>query len=541
MKFIKTVRLDGQEVELQSEHLMLELNNSGRGFITVRTNEVCSGKSVEFELGEYEHYFAWFSGYVEEEQPAERGYKRLFIRETSGKFEKPLPCALRHVTLRDVCDFIQGKVGIEIITPEQSYSSTPIPLCTHAGSGYQLLNNLGRMFQIPDYIWTQSADNSVFVGSWNDCKLSQENIEVGNLESISQMSNKMTIPINAGVRPACIVNGQRVVRVTLQGTKYEIEWETDSRKSPERAKIEKEFPELAGGYHLSKYGRIVAISDPSNAGDISDPFRPKYAVDIQLLDENGNDDKETPIFPAVPLPVTSTASQGGDFAFPEIGTIVEIGFMYGRSDMPVIRNFFPTGKTIPNVGIGEMLRQQRPEVFERIDAVGNRLIETDQTISEKSYHRQIQADSENRTLGSSTASIEKDKSQSIGGNYKIQALGNIESVTAENYTVGVGGDFQQRIAGVASLISKTKAEINAPETNIKSPVVGISGTNINIGNENANILKILEDTITILADLAKEAAIHTHSGVGAPQQIAIFEGLSAKANQQKGLLTPMIA
>lgn len=94
---------------------------------------------------------------------------------------------------------------------------------------------------------------------------------------------------------------------------------------------------------------------------------------------------------------------------------------------------------------------------------------------------------------------------------------------------------------MASLISQTKAEISAPETNIQSPVVGISATSINIGNGNANILKILEDTITILADLAEHTSTHTHPSVGQSQQSSMFAGLSAKARQQKGLLTPMIA
>lgn len=555
MRILKNVLIDGEAVELQSENLLLELSNVGRGFITVRTENDCTGKSVLFELGEFDHYFKWFSGFVEEEQPAERGYKRLFIRENVAKLEKPLSVSLRHCTLRDICDFVQSKTGLQIETPQASYVTTPIPLCTHAGNGLQLLNNLGRMFQIPEYFWQQNADNVIFVGGWNESQYKDENVEIAERESLSQGSNFLTIPINAGIKPACSVNGKRITKVRLQGQKYELEWQNEGNsKSPERLKMEQEYPEFAGGYHLSKYGKIIAIADPSNAGDIVDPFRPKYAVDVQLLDENGNEDSETPVFPAVPLPVPATASQGGEFAFPEIGTVVEIGFMYGRSDMPIIRNFFPFGKTIPSVGIGELLKQQRPEVFERIDAAGNRLIETDQTISEKSFVREIETDSEKRTIGQSEISVESNKSQSIGGNYQLQALGNIESTTAADYIVGVGGNLQQRIAGVASLLSQTKAEIQAPITeinsptinatgqaiNLNAPAVAISGSAINIGNGNANVLKILEELLQIVADLATQSANHTHSGTGTPQQEASFNGLSAKARAEKGKLSPMI-
>ncbi|MFY1028384.1 hypothetical protein ACE4RU_11930, partial [Actinobacillus seminis] len=180
--------------------------------------------------------------------------------------------------------------------------------------------------------------------------------------------------------------------------------------------IEKHFPELAGGYHLPKYAKVVGVADPSSGGDISDPFRPKYAVELQLLDEDGNDDKSIPVYPAVPLPVTSTGSQSGDFAFPEVGTIVEVGFAYGRSDKPFVRTLLAQGKTVPAVAIGEQLKQQRPEVFERTDAAGNKTRETDQNITDRSFSRNIETDEEIKTIGTSNVNIDADSTEAIGGN-----------------------------------------------------------------------------------------------------------------------------
>lgn len=534
MRIIKTVRLNGKEVPLQSENLMLEINNSGRGFVTVKTEEETKGKNIVIELGEYDHYFKWFNGYVEEEQAAEKGYKRLFIRENVGRFEKPLSCSLRHITLKNVCEWIESKTGVEFIVPDKPYATTPIPLCTHAGSGYQLLNTLGRLFKIPDYMWQQSPDNSVFVGSWTDSKWNDENVEIGDLEALSQGSKSMIIPVNAAIRPGCLVNGNRITKVVLNGDRYELEWESlesgrPEFKSPERRKMEQEFPELAGGYHLSKFAKIVAVADPSSGGEISDPFRPKYAVDVQLLDEYGNDDTGTPVFPAVPLPVTGTSSQGGDFAFPEIGTVVEIGFINGRSDQPVIRNFYPTGKTIPAVGIGEMLRQQRPEVFERTDAAGNIHKETDQTISEKSYNRQIETDSETKTLGKKSESVLSDSETTVGGNSKKSVLGNIETATAADYNLGVGGNLTLRTMELLSLLSKTKAEIKAPQ--------------VHLGSENINTLRILETLLQIVADLASDVEQHTHPGVGPPAATwkEKFKQAGRNAQAEKEKLSPIVA
>ncbi|KMK50802.1 phage protein, partial [[Actinobacillus] muris] len=279
-------------------------------------------------------------------------------------------------------------------------------------------------------------------------------------------------------------------------------------------------------YHLARYAKIVSITDPSQSGDIADPFRPKYAVDVQLLDENNQDDKSVPVFPAVPLPVTSTASQGGDFAFPEIGTIVEIGFINGRSDKPVIRNFYPQGKTLPQVGIGEILRQQRPEVFERVDASGNMHKETDQTIREKSFNREITTDTEIKTVGQSTKHIDADSSTTVGGNKRTQVLGNIDEITASNKITGVGGDLQERVKGVISLLSQTKAEMLAPKSHV--------------GTEGQNIFRILETTVQILADLANEVANHTHRGGSPPDQKSAFQRYKSQASSEKSKLTPII-
>ncbi|MGC6345411.1 hypothetical protein ACMXY9_11675, partial [Pasteurella multocida] len=153
---------------------------------------------------------------------------------------------------------------------------------------------------------------------------------------------------------------------------------------------------------------------------------------------------------AVPLPVTSTGSQGGDFAFPEVGTVVEVGFAYGRSDKPFVRTMLAQDKTIPNVEPGEQLKQQRPEVYERTDAAGNKTRETDQTIKDKSFTRVIECDQETKTIGTSEKTIDADADEMIGGNKSVSVVGNYEETIATNKSVGVGGTLQERIAGAAS-------------------------------------------------------------------------------------------
>ena len=116
------------------------------------------------------------------------------------------------------------------------------------------------------------------------------------------------------LRPCAIVNGKRVERVRLKGDEMTLTTTTPGKpvKWPERRKMEGEFPELADKMHLPKFGRVEAISDSAAAGQLNDPFRPSDAVDVQLLGEDGQPDKATPLYRAVPLNVveqlTATAS-----------------------------------------------------------------------------------------------------------------------------------------------------------------------------------------------------------------------------------------
>lgn len=105
---------------------------------------------------------------------------------------------------------------------------------------------------------------------------------------------------------------------------------------------------------------------------------------MQLLDENGNDKNDTPVYPAVPLPVPMAGSEAGCFAYPPAGTIVEISNIEGRPDKPVIRQILPAGHNLPDVKPGEQLQQQRAEVFQRVTTDGSWHRETDQQIREHS-------------------------------------------------------------------------------------------------------------------------------------------------------------
>lgn len=149
------------------------------------------------------------------------------------------------------------------------------------------------------------------------------------------------------------------------------------------------FPELTAKAHLPKWGKVVDLPELPEEGDKSDRFYPHYAADIQLLDEQGNTLKDTPPLQAVPLPVSGIGEFAGMLAPPAIGSIVEIGWMFGQADKPFIRTVLPLGWRLPAIKAGEYRYQQRKGVYHHVDQAGNFESTTDKNATLNCIERNI--------------------------------------------------------------------------------------------------------------------------------------------------------
>lgn len=260
------------------------------------------------------------------------------------------------------------------------------------------------------------------------------------------------------VRPGAIINGQRITQVHFQNTDITLYWE--SEMNAEKRKINYLFPELAAGHHLPRLARVKAVTDQSQVGHENNPFRPRYAVDVQLLDENGLPDEEVPLYKAVPLPTVIGGSEQGQFATPTEGTIVEIAFAYGRSDRPFIRTILGDGWSLPELEPEELLTQQRHEVFERIDAAGNHTQATDQTRLIEAYEELHQVDKYLAEFGSHEVTVNQHSKENIGGQKLIEVLGRFEVMAGDDITLGSlanihltnGGDWVQIIGQLRDVV-----------------------------------------------------------------------------------------
>ncbi|MDQ2259083.1 hypothetical protein [Enterobacter soli] len=556
MKPIKRLYLSTEEIHLADASLVLELNSCGRGFITAGTTEDFTGKLVRLDVGYTDLVLRWFTGYVERSQPAENGFQRLFVRELVGVFERLWPCSFQHPTLRDVASWLTEHSGLVFSVPDADYSDRPIPHFTHSGTGYQLLDNLGKAFGITDYIWYQLPDGGVYVGGAEKALFADRPIEIPHEFSQGAAGgNSMTLPVVQSLRPGVELNGERVTKVHLQNDTMAVSWTPRNRatgkalqKTPVQRQIESHYPELASGLHLPKFARVMNPVEGVKSGNFSDPFRPRYAVDVQLLDADGNPDKDTPVYSAVPLPVPMAGNDSGMFQFPPEGTLVEIGFTGGRPDKPFVRQTVPDGTSLPDIQPGEQLQQQREEVSQRVTQAGDWVRKTDQTISETSMARVIKADTEQRELVSRETTVKATDKITVIGTSTLLA-GAIQQVCTgdfsqamSNRVASISGDDESDIAGSKTVtvgkdliekIGQIRKSVAAAQQQIIAPVVWI-------GSGSINVAQLMLDTLDVLKELAEQTASHTHSNTGTPTNAGAIRNTGTKADTLNTKYSPVI-
>lgn len=558
MKPIKRLYLSGDEVHLVDATLALELSACGRGFITAQTDTDYTGKMVRFDVGYPELVLRWFTGYVERSQPSENGYQRLFVRELVGIFERAWPCSFQHPTLRQIAEWLTEHSGLNVQVPNEDYSDKPIPHFTHSGNGYQLLANLGRAFNINDYVWYQLPDGDVYVGSAAHALFAGKSVNIPAEFSLRTAGgNSMTVPVVQSLRPGAEVNGQRLTLVKLNNDEMALTWTPRNKatgqplqKTPLQRQVEGAYPELASGLHLPKFARVEAPSEPVSSGDVADPFRPRYAVDLQLLDENGQPAKDTPIYSAVPLPVPMAGSESGMFQFPPAGTLVEVGFTAGRPDKPFVRQTMPTGNSLPDVKPGEQLQQQRAEVSQRVTQAGDWVRQTDQTISESSMVREVTADDEKRTVVARETLVKATDKTTVIGTAKLMA-GAIVQVTTGDYALATQGNYVANITGNASTkvgggldldVSKSLIEkVGAIRQSVAKAKQEIIAPTVWVGSQAINVMQLMLDTLDVVKQLAQQTAQHTHKETGAPLNAAAIQATGATADSLNGKYKPIIS
>ena len=308
-----------------------------------------------------------------------------------------------------------------------------------------------------------------------------------------------------------------------------------------RRSVARQFPELSGGYHLPRFGRVVAVPDAPAAPGLCDDFRPRFGVDVEVLLPDGEPDPGLPILTSLPLPVPMGGQEAGMFGFPEEGTTVVVSFAYGLPSKPFIMQILPHGLSLPRVPKGDQVWQHSEACQQRVDADGNWLRQTDGKIQDKAIEREVEALNNTESFQNHTRAVDDHSTETVGGIKKIEALGalkllsggsaslaavddlhqatgrDLNLVVGQKHNATVGGDMQEQIQGLRKSVVGISQQMQAPKNWI--------------GSAELNLFQIVCDVLDLLQQMNALLAAHTHlpGPMPSPSDSAQFHSNAAQA------------
>ena len=335
-----------------------------------------------------------------------------------------------------------------------------------------------------------------------------------------------------------------------------------------RRSVERQFPELTGAYHLPRFAVVVGVPDAPAKHAIADDFRPRYAVDVQVLLSNGEPDPDLPTLYALPLPVPSGGQERGLFGVPEPGTLVVIGFAYGLPSRPFIQQILAHNLSLPRVPDGDLVWQHSEACQQRADADGNWLRQSDGRIRDDSLEREVSALANAEHYQTTVIEVDDHATERVGGIKRIEALGALKLLSGGSATLGgvddlnlatgrdlnqaAGRDLKTTVAGKAT----TTVGADASATiggNLQEQIEGLrqslaaGGQRLEapttwLGSDSVNVLQVLLDLIDLVQQMNTQLAGHGHPSLNAPPSTAVaFTTNAATAQQLNGQLAPITA
>ncbi|HCJ6872921.1 TPA: hypothetical protein NU929_002089 [Vibrio cholerae] len=540
MKLTKRIFISNEEYELADNKVSLKLSLGGKAiFIVTTTTPPERFALVRFDIGYEQQTAPFFEGFIDKVEPASNGAFRLIVKELSGILSKPLPISIEHPTMADIFAIITKKTGLEFRLPEADYTKKVIPNFVNQGDGYQCLDKIGKAFQVPDFVWYQDTDQVIYFGAYEHSHFYNKPMSIPHEFTSKQSSNSVTFAPFPMLRPGRVAFDKRITKLELFGDEMTAFW-TDDAKPAKKRELDDMLPEVAAGYHLPIFGRVEAVRDSASAGQVADPFRPRLAIDVHVLNEDMQPDENIPVYRSIPLPVHMSGHESGLLAYPLEGTIVEIAFAYGRSDLPLIRGIYGRDYALPTIAPGEQLQQQREEVSRRIDAAGNITDQTDQTFTSKAFMQAEHAQQYTGEFGQHQLLIDEHSLENIIGKKLIEALGAIELLAGDNIELGSLGNMHVATAGeLIEVIGKVRRSIAAEHQWLQSPKTWL-------GSKQENVLILLSELMQVVKELADTLASHTHGGVmagpaatAAPNQASDISDHGTDCAQLKARLDPI--
>ena len=310
-----------------------------------------------------------------------------------------------------------------------------------------------------------------------------------------------------------------------------------------RRAVERQFPELPGGYHLPRFGRVVAVPDAPAEPGLCDDFRPRFGVDVEVLGPDGEPDPALPVLQGLPLPVPGGGQEAGLFGFPEEGTTVVIGFAYGLPHKPFIQQILPHGLSLPRVPKGDQVWQHSEACQQRVDADGNWLRHTDGRIRDQAVERQVEALDNAERYQSHTQEVDDHSTETVGGIKKVEALGALKLLSGGAASLAAVDDLHQATGRDLNLVvgQKLNATVGGDlQEKIQGLRRSVAPKNW-IGSEGVNVLQVLCDLLDLVQQMNTQIAGHVHGSSPVPSNAGEFGANASKASGLSGKLKPITA
>lgn len=308
-----------------------------------------------------------------------------------------------------------------------------------------------------------------------------------------------------------------------------------------RRTVERQFPELTGGYHLPRFGRVTGIADAPATAGICDDFRPRFAVDVEVLSPDGEADASLPILAGVPLPMPMGGDEMGFFAFPDEGTVVVVCFAYGLPHKPYIQTILPHGLSLPKVPKGDQVWQHSELAQQRVEANGNWLRSTDGRIRDESIDREVESLNNSEKHQTNTVEVGNHSTESVGGTKTIEALGALKLLSGGSASLAAIDDLHQATGRDLNLVIGRKLN-TAVGGDLLERIQGarksVAPTTW-LGSESVNVLQVLCDLIDLVIQMNTDIAGHQHGSSPVPTNAASFAAHAGTGAQLSGQLTPI--
>ena len=229
MRLNRVLTINQVKRQLIDERVLLNLSSPGTAQFTVVVddNVITENQLVTFDFGynSQDSLQRWFIGITDKVVPMADKRLKIFCRELSSALSFPLPLNLRHVTLRDVTAEINRLTGLNFATPDVEYSRTKVANFYNLGSGYLAMVAIGKVFNIPDYIWQQQS-GVVYVGSWADSRWAgfknmQLPVKLFDGHNANESAKVAAIP---QLRPGIRINGNRLTTIEFQQNHMTLGW-----------------------------------------------------------------------------------------------------------------------------------------------------------------------------------------------------------------------------------------------------------------------------------------------------------------------------